>query len=57
MALTPQQEVTRLVARAGGLVFILLGLWEGAQPGKSILFFGVLIGFLLVLFPGALMKR
>ena len=57
MALTPKQEITRLLARAGGLVFILLGLWEGTQPGKSILFFGVLIGFLLVLFPGALMKH
>lgn len=57
MALTPKQEITRLIARAGGLVFILLGLWEGAQPGKSILMLGALIGFLLVLFPGALMKR
>lgn len=57
MALTPKPEITRLIARAGGLVFILLGLWEGAQPGETVLFFGVFIGFLLVLFPGALMKH
>lgn len=57
MPFTPQQEISRLVVRAAGSVFILVGLWEGAQPGNSILFLAVFVGFLLLFFPGALAKR
>lgn len=56
MLLTSKQEMSRLLVRAVGGVLILRSLRGGARAGKSIVFLGVLVGFLLLIFPDKRMK-